>query len=287
VATIDTLASLHSVPRTNLLVLIIEGLAPGVEYWIGAHTQDTTSLIFCDVSEQDEPAYVYDVDKVAYWGGGPHEADANGRIIKFFQNLVADASMNTDAGLPTDGLTLHEYDLGTNSNEKMYPQACDLPVTPNRRISNGFLFSTTNPLEALDPWYVEVDNLVATPGDGTVSLDWDPGTKLDAGRGSIEYTVLRDTTGSPGVGDELVEGLTGTSYVDNAVVNGTSYYYRIHARLYWDGFLPYTSDGYLPAAWAYSIFGDLDMSNIYEAIPDAESVTGEIDMSAVRFRVEN
>lgn len=67
--------------------------------------------------------------------------------------------------------------------------------------------------------------LAATPGDGTVSLAWDPNGEPDLGG----YNVFRGT--SPGGPYSQLNGaLVGTNaFVDGGVTNGTTYYYVVSA----------------------------------------------------------
>jgi hypothetical protein len=65
-------------------------------------------------------------------------------------------------------------------------------------------------------------NLTATAGDAKVTLLW------DAVSGATGYIVKRSTTaGGPYI--TIATNVTGTSYVDTTVTNGTTYYYVITA----------------------------------------------------------
>lgn len=65
-------------------------------------------------------------------------------------------------------------------------------------------------------------NLTATAGDAKVTLSW------GAVQGTVSYIVKRSTTvGGPYT--TIANGVTGTDYVDTAVVNGTTYYYVVTA----------------------------------------------------------
>lgn len=63
-------------------------------------------------------------------------------------------------------------------------------------------------------------NLATNPGDSQVSLSW------TAVAGAIGYNVKRSTTAG-GSYETIATTVSGTSYVDTNVVNGTTYYYVI------------------------------------------------------------
>jgi subtilisin family serine protease len=64
--------------------------------------------------------------------------------------------------------------------------------------------------------------LVATAGDGTVSLHW------NASSGATGYTVRRSTVSGSGF-STIATGITATTYTDAGLSNGTTYYYRVSA----------------------------------------------------------
>jgi DNA-binding beta-propeller fold protein YncE/fibronectin type 3 domain-containing protein len=64
--------------------------------------------------------------------------------------------------------------------------------------------------------------LVATPGNGQVSLSW------NASSGATSYNVKRSTT-SGGPYSTIATGVASTSFLDTTVVNGTTYYYVVTA----------------------------------------------------------
>jgi len=66
------------------------------------------------------------------------------------------------------------------------------------------------------------DSLTATASDGKVDLSW------PASSGATSYTVQRATTGG-GPYTDVVTGLTGMTYTDSSVTNGTTYYYVVTA----------------------------------------------------------
>jgi hypothetical protein len=65
--------------------------------------------------------------------------------------------------------------------------------------------------------------LLASPGDGAVPLRW------QASFGATGYTVHRSKF-SGGPSETIASGVTGSSYTDTSVTNGTTYYYTVTAR---------------------------------------------------------
>jgi fibronectin type 3 domain-containing protein len=64
--------------------------------------------------------------------------------------------------------------------------------------------------------------LLASPGDGAVPLRW------QASFGATGYTVNRSEF-SGGPYEAIASGVTGSSYTDTSVTNGTTYYYTVTA----------------------------------------------------------
>jgi hypothetical protein len=76
--------------------------------------------------------------------------------------------------------------------------------------------------------------LTATPGNGQVTLSWAP----SAGPGTVVYNLKRSTTsgGSPaGTYTTIAPMMSGTSYVDTPLANGTTYYYVVSAVSFGEG----------------------------------------------------
>jgi len=65
--------------------------------------------------------------------------------------------------------------------------------------------------------------LVATAGNNQVSLVW------NAAAGAASYTVKRSTVNGGPYTTIVASGITGTSYTDTTVANGTTYYYVVSA----------------------------------------------------------
>jgi|GEM_PF-1400710 len=65
--------------------------------------------------------------------------------------------------------------------------------------------------------------LTATAGDGQIILAW------TASAGATSYNVLRSTTSGGEGTTPIATGITGTSYVNTGLTNGTAYYYKMTA----------------------------------------------------------
>lgn len=65
--------------------------------------------------------------------------------------------------------------------------------------------------------------LVAFSGNGSVQLRWIPST------GATSYNVYRGTTPGGENATPIVTGITGTTYNNTGLTNGTRYYYKVAA----------------------------------------------------------
>src|SRR5262249_56565951 len=65
-------------------------------------------------------------------------------------------------------------------------------------------------------------NLVATPGNGQVSLSW------SASSGATSYNVKRSTTNG-GPYTTIATGVTATNFTNTQLVNGTTYFFVVSA----------------------------------------------------------
>lgn len=91
--------------------------------------------------------------------------------------------------------------------------------------NNGYYGMVFDSIDIDDTGYLVIptpSNLTAIAGDSQVSLSW------DAVLGATGYNVKRSTA-SGGPYTTIAGGVTGTSYVDTDVKNGTTYYYVVTA----------------------------------------------------------
>lgn len=68
--------------------------------------------------------------------------------------------------------------------------------------------------------------VVATAGQGSVTLNWAANTETDLGG----YRVYRSTTDGSGYTEVTTTAITGTSFVNSGLTGGTTYYYVIRAQ---------------------------------------------------------
>jgi subtilisin family serine protease len=120
--------------------------------------------------------------------------------------LAADATSFDDSGL-TNGTTYFYQVSAVNGSGET--KSTEVSVTP---------------AAAPDP-----PPLTVTPGNGTVSLNWT--APADNGAPITSFNVYRGTTPGGEVATPLQAGLdpSATSFMDNTVVNGTTYYYEVSA----------------------------------------------------------
>jgi Fibronectin type III domain len=69
-------------------------------------------------------------------------------------------------------------------------------------------------------------SLTATAGNAQVALSW----SASSGYPTPTYAIERSTTSATEGFTVLISGLTGTSYADTGLTNGTTYYYRVVAQ---------------------------------------------------------
>jgi hypothetical protein len=152
--------------------------------------------------------------------GDPVDAKLPSGELKFVRPFTIEADGSTeiilDFDLQKSVVFTGNFDKGQNPNKPDKPSIIVKPVvklqvtsTPGDQTSNG------------DPSIP--GGLVATPGDGEVSLDWDDNSEAD-----LEgYNVYRaDIDGGPYT--KIAEA-TVSEYTDTGLTNGTIYYYVVTA----------------------------------------------------------
>ena len=107
-------------------------------------------------------------------------------------------------------------DTGAANGVKYYYQVASVTALGTSSLSHGASATPEPPAPAAPT------NLTASGGHGQVTLAW------TASDGATSYNVYRSTS-STGTKTLTQSGVTGTSYVDTGVVNGTKYYYQLTA----------------------------------------------------------
>jgi subtilase family serine protease len=83
------------------------------------------------------------------------------------------------------------------------------------------LFADLAPSSAAPP--ATPTNLAASAGDGSVTLNW------TASSGATSYNLYRSTTSGGEGSTPIKTGIASTTYIDNTVTNGVTYYYKVSA----------------------------------------------------------
>ena len=138
-------------------------------------------------------------------GGSLHLQNSNGTNLTGEVNVPGTGGWQTwsnvtaNATLPAGQqvLTVYQDAGGYNLNYMAFAQAASTPPAPT--------------------------GLAATGGNATVSLTW------SGSSGATSYNVYRGTSSGGESGTPIATGLTGTSYTDSSVTNGTTYFYKAAA----------------------------------------------------------
>ena len=123
------------------------------------------------------------------------------------------------------------------------------------------------------PFFPVPTNLAATGGTGKISLTW------TASAGATSYTLKRSTTSGSGYATfSGGSGITGTSYTNTGLTNGTTYYYVVTATNGVDTSADSTQDSakpIAPPATFTAIAGNAQVSLSWTASTGATSYTVE------------
>ncbi|HMF78363.1 MAG TPA: malectin domain-containing carbohydrate-binding protein [Bryobacteraceae bacterium] len=188
------------------------------------------------------------------WSGGGDPARAyqlqNGHVNTTPVSVTANTSGNGSLSISSNGSTagtgilwaaasngaLHAYDASNLGNELwnsgqnqgrdgLGSTAKWVPPT----VANGVVYMASSSgavfaygrLGLLPP--PAPNNLVAIPGDGRVSLAWNPSS------GTTNYTVLRGASPDAAAATPIANGIQAGGFVDNTVTNGVKYFYAVTA----------------------------------------------------------
>jgi GH35 family endo-1,4-beta-xylanase len=143
-------------------------------------------------------------------------------------DIVIDAAACGNAGDYTllNGFTeALEHDMSSSTGVDGYKFATGANETPsaqhssvNRQAIIGFVVKAGAQVD-LPP--AAPTNLTATPGNGTVTLNWNDNNEIDL----AGYNIYRSTTSGSGYSKLNVSLLSSSNYVDNTVTNGIPYFY--------------------------------------------------------------
>ncbi len=114
------------------------------------------------------------------------------------------------------------HDIADGSTNLYYPAATGYDNATGWGSFNGTSLMAALATPATNP-PSSPTGLTATPGNGTVTLSWNVST------GATSYNVYRGTTSGKEGSTPIKTGITATTYTDNTVTNGTTYYYEVSA----------------------------------------------------------
>ena len=191
---------------------------------------NTTSLIRYGISEHTvvTPFHLYlENNKIrvymsfdnANWNVGPVYSPA---ITLNNFNHVAMVRSGSAINFYLNGVSFYNYTTASPFIAIAYPLVVG-------SVSNGFdgYIDEVRVSKGIARWTSDFNpkapiNLIAVAGDSQVTLSW---TAVD---GATSYNVKRSTTAG-GTYTTIASNVTGTSYVDTSVTNGTTYYYVVTA----------------------------------------------------------
>lgn len=147
---------------------------------------------------------------------------ATGTVATAFSYQIV-ASQNPTSfgasGLP-DGLTVNTAGLISGTPTTAGTSAVTITATNSTGTGSATLTLTISAaVTAPQP----PAGLTATAGSSQVTLNWTAST------GATSYSVFRGTASGAEATTPIASGLTGTSFVDTGVVNGTTYFYFVEA----------------------------------------------------------
>jgi large repetitive protein len=210
------------------------------EFFNGGGTSGTNALITIPATlTNPAPAQVYQTNRF----GNPFSYNITGLtpntsytvLLDFAENFFATAGSRSFNVAINGVQKLQDFDIVKDSGG---PNVADVQTFPGI-VSNGsgqITISFTagshdqpqvNGIRILStggtiPAPPAPVSLFATPGNNQVSLTW------NAGLGTTgTFSVLRGTAAGAESSTPIISGLTGTSFIDHTVVNGTTYFYTV------------------------------------------------------------
>ena len=210
---------------------------------------DIDELTYSDTTVTNGTTYYYVIRGVNGGGNGPasNEASATPQVpapaapgAPSFSDIAQTSVKVTAPALPSGAasLTLQKklasepdgsyanVDTGLEGEDESLADLLTANTTYSFRYvavnAGGSTVGTSANVTTLPNAPAAPANLVATPGDGEVDLTW------EASSGAVTYAVHRSTI-EGGPYTEIEDGLTATSFNDDDVTNGTTYYYVVTA----------------------------------------------------------
>jgi|GEM_PF-1504607 len=148
---------------------------------------------------------------------------AMSKTRNYFQTEVVDGKIYAIGGNGDDASTAEVYDPTTNTWTKLTSMSTTR-ITLQTEVADGRIYAIGGRgLSSVEVYSVTASSekhLKATAGNSKVDLSW------NAVKGATSYTVKRSITAG-GPYTTIATGVTGTTYTDTGVTNGTTYYYVV------------------------------------------------------------
>ena len=209
-------AVLHAYAATDLSELYNSSQVPGRDY-AGSYLNFTVPLI-ADGRVFVGTASQLSVYSGGYWVGAP-TFSPNGGAISPGQpitinspTIFAKTYYTLDGSEPTQNSTLYTNPITISASATIKARAFKLDYFPSEIASAGFNYIPAPPLPPA--------NLTAGGADHSVFLNW------TAGQYAVTYNVKRSLSAN-GTFTAIASGVTGTTYTDAGLTNGTTYYYKV------------------------------------------------------------
>jgi fibronectin type 3 domain-containing protein len=208
---------------------------------------DVTSLNYNDTGLTNNTTYYYKVAAVNGGGTGglSNEASATPELTvpiapTGLTATAGNASVTLNWSVVSGATSYNIYRGTTAGGESTTPIATDVPVPSyddtglfnNTKyyykvaaVNSGGTGSLSNEASATPepPVPVAPTGLTATAGNATVTLNW------GVVSGATSYSVYRGTAAGGESPTAIATGVTAATYIDTAVTNNTTYYYKVAA----------------------------------------------------------
>jgi fibronectin type 3 domain-containing protein len=236
---------------------VYRGTAPGAESSTPLATGVTTTS-YTDSTVTNGTTYYYTVAAVNAAGPSPQSNEAlatpQATVPSAPTGLVASGGdgkvtlswtvPNSDGGSPITGYNIYRSTTPGGEGATVFATAVSNSYTDSAVTNGTTYYYTVAAVNAVgsSPQSTEAgatpqpaatvpsapQGLTATAGNASVSLSWSPPSS-NGGAAVTSYNVYRSTTAGGEGSTPVAFAVTGTSFIDTGLTNGTTYYYTVAA----------------------------------------------------------